>query len=60
MKYAPEPQKLEKGKWVRMSEPDYSAHYLEWVSIVHAIISVTIGSYIAYQYGFHYNRKTLY
>ena len=60
MKCAPEPQKLEKGKWVRMAEPDYSAHYLEWVSIVHAIISVTIGSYIAYQYGFHYNRKTLY
>jgi hypothetical protein len=35
---APEPQKLIKGKWVKMPEPDYWLHYLEWVSMVHGIL----------------------
>mmetsp|Transcript_26613 Transcript_26613/g.26497 ORF Transcript_26613/g.26497 Transcript_26613/m.26497 type:complete len:125 (-) Transcript_26613:368-742(-) len=52
--------RLDKGKWSRMKKPDYSIHYLEWVSILHALSCLVIGSYIVYHYGHNYNRKTLY
>ena len=60
MTFAPEPKKYEKGKWIKMPTPDYWAHYLEWVSIVHAVITLILGFYTSYHYGYDFNRKTLY
>lgn len=58
-RYAPIPQTLAKGKWIRMPDPDYNMHYLEWVSIVHAIVCIILGTHIVINDGFYHNRKTL-
>jgi hypothetical protein len=41
-KIAVEPQMLIKEKWAKMTGSDYWLHYLEWVSIVHAVLTVII------------------
>lgn len=58
LKAAPEPQKLVKDKWVKMSEPDFSLHYLEWVSFTHACLSLIFGAIAIYKDGFNFNAKT--